>query len=109
MVWATTWMAEANEVVSPRLGFAELPVVDWPDDDEETMRGLHWKTAFLTQWAAGRPFVWLDDEITDVDRRWVRAHHPARALLHRVDPYTGLTEADFVTIRRWLQEGDGIA
>ncbi|MGW3790207.1 HAD domain-containing protein [Micromonospora arida] len=103
LVWATTWMAEANEIVSPRLGLPDLPVVDWPDDDEETGRGLHWKTAFLTQWAAGGPFVWLDDEITDADRRWVRAHHPARALLHRVDPYTGLTEADFTVVHRWIQ------
>ncbi|RAO56830.1 HAD domain-containing protein [Micromonospora saelicesensis] len=107
LVWATTWMAEANEIVSPRLGLPDLPVVDWPDDDEETGRGLHWKTPFLTQWAAGGPFVWLDDEITDADRRWVRARHPGRALLHRVDPSTGLTEADFAVVHRWLQEGEG--
>lgn len=43
----------------------------------------------------GRPFVWLDDEVTDADRRWVKAHHPGRALLHRIDPYVGLTDADF--------------
>jgi hypothetical protein len=54
----------------------------------------HRKTTFLTQWAAGRPFVWLDDDITDTDRRWVAAHHPGRALLHRVDPYIGPTDAD---------------
>jgi hypothetical protein len=30
LVWATTWMAEANEVISPRLGLPELPVVDFP-------------------------------------------------------------------------------
>lgn len=107
LVWATTWMGEANEVLSPRLGLPDLPVVDWPDDDEEVGRGLHWKTAFLTRWAAGRPFVWLDDEMTDTDRRWVRANHPAPALLRRVDPYTGLTGRDFAVIHRWLQEQDG--
>ena len=64
---------------------------------------------FLTQWAAGRPFVWLDDETTDADQRWVAAHHPARALLHRVDPYVGLTEADFEAIRQWLPQGEGPA
>jgi hypothetical protein len=105
LVWATTWMAEANDVVSPRLGLPDLPVVDWPDDDEDPGRGLHWKTVFLTEWAAGRPFVWLDDETTDADRRWVEAHHPARALLHRVDPYTGMTDADFSIVRRWLVQG----
>ncbi|WP_430790271.1 hypothetical protein [Actinoplanes sp. G11-F43] len=56
----------------------------------------------LVRWAAGHPFVWLDDEITDADRRWVRAHHEGRALLHRADPLTGVTEADFAAIRRWL-------
>jgi hypothetical protein len=35
MVWASTWMAEANEVIAPRLGLPVLPVVDWPDDNGE--------------------------------------------------------------------------
>ncbi|MET8363912.1 hypothetical protein ABZU53_10130 [Micromonospora sp. NPDC005194] len=104
LVWATTWMVEAIEVVSPRLGLPALPVIDWPDDDEDPAPRLHWKTVFLTQWAAGRPFVWIDDETTDADRRWVEAHHPAPALLHRVDPYRGLTDADFSVIRRWLTQ-----
>jgi len=101
LTWATTWMADANDLVAPRLGLPELPVVEFPDNDEPE-RGLHWKTAFLTRWAAGRTFVWLDDEITDADRRWVQAHHPGKALLHRVDPLAGLTDADFALIRRWL-------
>ena len=101
LVWATTWMDEANEIISPRLGLAQLPVVQWPDA-EELEHGLHWKTVTLTRWAAGRPFLWLDDEITDADRHWVAAHHPARALLHRVDPRTGLVDADFALIHRWL-------
>ncbi|WP_432843910.1 HAD domain-containing protein [Dactylosporangium sp. CA-092794] len=102
LVWATTWMAEANEIVSPRLGLPALPVVGWPDDDEEAEHGLHWKTVFLARWTAGRPFVWLDDETTGADRRWVAAHHPGPALLHRVDPAVGLTDADFAVVRRWL-------
>jgi hypothetical protein len=47
LVWATTWMAEANEVISPRLGLPDLPVVDFPDADDQPIRGLHWKTMFL--------------------------------------------------------------
>jgi hypothetical protein len=53
-------------------------------------------------WATTCTFVWLDDEIAEADRRWVRAHHPGRALLHRVDPLAGLTEADLALVRRWL-------
>ena len=44
LVWATTWMAEANKVVSPRLGLSELPVVEFPDTGDEPVGGLHWKT-----------------------------------------------------------------
>jgi hypothetical protein len=102
-------MAEANAVISPRLGLPDLSIVEWPDDDGGPVGGLHWKTVALTRWAAGRPFVWLDDEMSDADLRWVAAHHRSRALLRRVDPYAGLTEADFSTVRRWLGRGNGEA
>jgi hypothetical protein len=100
LVWATTWMADANEVIGPRLGLPELPVVDWPDADDDGT--LHWKTRGLLHWAAGRPFVWVDDEITDADRGWVSRHHSEAALPHRVDPRRGLTDADFAIIGAWL-------
>ncbi|MFG2827088.1 HAD domain-containing protein [Streptomyces sp. NPDC048434] len=107
LVWATTWMTDANECIAPRLGLPELPMVTWPDpsDDEErdARAGLHWKTRTLLDWAAGRPFAWVDDEITGIDRSWVSAHHGERALLHRVDPRRGLTDADFVVLDDWLR------
>ncbi|MEU4615018.1 HAD domain-containing protein [Streptomyces umbrinus] len=107
LVWATTWMAEANETVAPLLGLPELAVVTWPEPDDEeaerdARRGLHWKTRALVDRAAGRAFVWVDDEITDTDRAWVAAHHRGHALLHRVDPRHGLTDADFDALHEWL-------
>ncbi|WP_149552210.1 HAD domain-containing protein [Streptomyces marokkonensis] len=103
LVWATTWQHEANDTIAPRLGLPRLPMVSWPeDDDAPAPRGLHWKTRRLTEWAGRRPFVWLDDEIGAPDRNWVEAAHPAPALLHRVDPAKGLTEADFEVVREWL-------
>ncbi|KJS54724.1 hypothetical protein VM98_17575 [Streptomyces rubellomurinus subsp. indigoferus] len=108
LVWATTWLEDANDCLSPRLSLPRLPVVDWPVADEDgpehpgDPHGLHWKTRPLLAWAGGRPFVWVDDEITPADRRWVDAHSPARALLHRVDPQRGLGEADFTAIETWL-------
>ncbi|MEU6553123.1 HAD domain-containing protein [Streptomyces sp. NPDC046915] len=102
LVWATTWLDDANAFVAPWLGLPRLPMVDWPDEDEPP-GPLHWKTRPLVTWAAGRPFVWLDDELTGTDRAWVAAHHPARALLHRVEHRQGLTDADFGVLREWLR------
>ena len=102
LVWATTWREEANEVVAPRLGLPRLPVLDWPEADEPGPRGLHWKTRPLVEWAGGRPFVWVDDEIGAVDRQWVAAAHPGPALLHRVDPARGLQDSDFRALTDWL-------
>ncbi|QQQ77849.1 hypothetical protein IOD16_04950 [Saccharothrix sp. 6-C] len=106
VVWATTWMADANDVVAPRLGLPELPVVVWPEPAEAHERDdrarPHWKTSALVDWAAGRSFAWVDDELTDTDRAWVAANHRGHALLHRADPRTGLTEADFVALEEWL-------
>jgi hypothetical protein len=106
LVWASSWMAEANEEIAPRIGLPQLPVVDWPEDDEDQPAGtgMHWKTSALVEWAAGRPFAWVDDEIRDADRAWVALHHPGRSLLHRVDPRTGLADGDFTAINRWLTQ-----
>ncbi|KOG15797.1 HAD domain-containing protein [Streptomyces viridochromogenes] len=117
LVWATTWLDEANTSVAPWLGLPSLPVMDWPDEDDGgggggqagpgRPRGLHWKTRPLVAWAAGRPFVWVDDEISETDRAWVAAGHPGPALLHRVDHRYGLTERDFDVLEEWI-EGERI-
>lgn len=101
LVWATTWFTDANDVIAPRLGLPPLPLVDDPTDSEAD--GLHWKTRPLLTFAAGRPFAWVDDEISAADRAWVPAHHPGAALLHRPDPRTGLTEPDFTTLAKWFE------
>ncbi|CAL9498287.1 hypothetical protein SUDANB176_03390 [Streptomyces sp. enrichment culture] len=102
LVWATTWRHEANAAIAPRLGLPSLPVVDRPEDDAPAPRGLHWKTRLLSEWAGHRPFVWLDDEIGAMDRLWIESAHPAPALLLRVDPARGLTEADLAVTEEWL-------
>ncbi|NBH07131.1 hypothetical protein GTY80_28325 [Amycolatopsis sp. SID8362] len=108
LVWATTWENEANTELAPRLGLSPLPVVRWPDpsaehEHEDRWFGLHWKTRSLVAWAAGRPFIWVDDELTDADREWVATHHHGRALLHRVAPSRGLLAEDIPVLDRWLR------
>jgi hypothetical protein len=91
LVWATTWMADANECVAP-----------WPDPSDEDESGtLHWKTRPLLAWAADRPFAWVDDEITDADRAWAATHHPSPSLLRRIDPGFGLQTDDFTALTAW--------
>jgi hypothetical protein len=105
LIWATTWMDEANECVGPLLGLPPLPVMAWPDsphDDHDARIGLHWKTRPIVDRAAARPFAWIDDGITDIDRTWVSSHHPGPALLHAVDPAIGLTFGDIDSIAAWL-------
>lgn len=100
-------MADANDFIAPRIGLPQLALVPWPEqaevDEQDERAGLHWKTRALVDRAAGRSFVWVDDEITEVDRAWVSAHHRGDALLHRVDPRYGLTEADYATLDDWLR------
>jgi hypothetical protein len=103
LVWATAWRDDANDVIAPRLGLPRLPVLELPTWTEECETAEpHWKVPCMVELAGGRPFIWVDDEIRDADQGWVSANHPGRALLHRVDPGAGLTEADFAVIERWL-------
>lgn len=108
LVWATGWEDDANAEIAPRIGLSRLPVVIWPKSSDERERedtrfGLHWKTRALVAWAAGRDFVWVDDEISDADRDWVSKHHAGRALLHHVDSARGLSDEDFVALDAWLK------
>ncbi|MEU8818770.1 HAD domain-containing protein [Actinoplanes sp. NPDC048796] len=103
LIWATTWMSDANDLVAPRLSLPPLPVLDLPaETTPPPLNGLHWKTPYITAQADGRPFVWLDDEISETDRWWTETAYPGPALLHRVDPHVGLAEGDFAAVRSWV-------
>jgi hypothetical protein len=105
LVWATTWMHEANEILAPLLGLPELPVLDWPElSIADRYFTLHPKTRSLVAWAGAADFAWIDDEITEADREWVAEHHPGEALLLQVDPYRGLTGRDLAILEHWLVE-----
>lgn len=103
LVWATTWEQEANEWIGPVLGLPALPVVNWPEESwpKQEPDGLFWKTRTVADYAAGRPFAWVDDQITMADWRWCATRHPASTLLQHVHPARGLTTGDFATLDRW--------
>lgn len=103
LAWCTTWKHEANQMIGPVLGLPELPVIEFDPDWHLPTRGdgTYFKTHDAVAWAAGRPFAWVDDEITDHDREYVAEHHPAPALLHHVSPRFGLLESDFKALADW--------
>ncbi|KOU59349.1 hypothetical protein ADK57_33900 [Streptomyces sp. MMG1533] len=102
--WATTWMHQANEMIAPVIGLPDdLPVIEWPELFARDPEGLYWKTRHVVAWAAGRPFAWVDDMITELDVRHVDAHHDGAALLLTVNPRTGLREREFAELERWAR------
>lgn len=111
LVWATTWMGEANSFIGPALGLPALPYVDFGDAADAQARhgGLHWKTKPLVAYAAGQAFAWVDDELTDQDRAYVAAHHPGSALVHPVDPRLGLLKDDFAALAAFADAADSVS
>ncbi|WP_125777733.1 HAD domain-containing protein [Antribacter gilvus] len=103
VVWATAWMGDANDVVATRAGLPVLPVADLPDYGDGDPDGLGWKTRALVREAAGRPFIWVDDDISEMDRWWIELEHPGPALAFRVEPAVGLTAAGIEQIAAWMQ------
>ncbi|MFJ8647962.1 HAD domain-containing protein [Streptomyces sp. NPDC093546] len=101
LVWATTWKGEANDWIGPHLGLPELPYIDWPQMHGKAPRGTFWKTQYILEYAAGRPFAWVDDDITAYDREYVEREHLAAALLLHVDPRIGLIRPDFDALAEW--------
>ncbi|MFJ9458029.1 hypothetical protein ACIRST_23450 [Kitasatospora sp. NPDC101447] len=104
LVWATTWTDDANALIGPNIGLPELPYVPWTEIFGTDPDGLHWKTRDLVAWAAGRPFVWVDDELGPQDIEWIEANHPAPAVALWVDPRFGLRELHFEALRAWVEE-----
>ncbi|NBM20042.1 HAD domain-containing protein, partial [Streptomyces sp. GC420] len=104
LVWATTWRGEANEWIGPHLGLPELPHIEWPSMWGRSPRGTFWKTQYVLEYAGGRPFAWIDDEITALDREFVERDYLGHALLMTIHPALGLTRADFDALAAWADE-----
>jgi hypothetical protein len=101
--WLTTWKHDANELISPLVGFPEdLPVVEWTygANDWRSLDGKGWA---VRQWVAehpGHPYIWVDDEHLEVEKRTFTG--PDHALHVGPDPRRGLTTADLREIERAL-------
>ncbi|GAA2629256.1 hypothetical protein [Streptomyces axinellae] len=78
-------------------------MIEWPKGPDlvRDLDGLLWKTRYVVEWAAGRPFARVDDGLTRKESGFVAAHHPGPALLHPVDARRGLRANDFAAPARW--------
>ncbi|WND33985.1 hypothetical protein RI578_06610 [Streptomyces sp. BB1-1-1] len=109
LVWATTWEHDANEWIGWRIGLPrteDLPVIEFGDQFVSRPDGTYVKTWRVVEYSAGRPFAWVDDQITAVDQAYVDRHHDGPALLHWVDPAKGLTDDDFAALTAWAARLD---
>lgn len=100
LVWATTWEGLANKHIGPNIGLPELPFVHFGFSEVT-------KIPALVRFAEGRPFAWVDDEITGQDRAYVVQEHTGEFLLHLVSPRLGLLDGDFQRLHAWAASLEG--
>ncbi|MEU1842277.1 HAD domain-containing protein [Micromonospora sediminicola] len=110
--WATTWNHAANAYVAPAVGLTgPLPVlvIDRALAGPVPF-GVNWKAASVLAEADGVPFAWLDDFLTDADRRWAEARvldTGVPTLLVPVDPAVGLLPDHLDQVRSWARSTSG--
>lgn len=103
LVWATTWLEDANRLIAPLLGIPDdLPVIPLQRPTSPTGTRC-WKASQIADWVGSQPFVWFDDEINRATRTWLDAAGLATHLAHRVEPHLGLVDEDFETAQRFLR------
>lgn len=97
-------MRGANEVIAPLLGLPHLRVSDLLPTTATT----GWTTCSggRRYWCASRTDARSSGSMTYPagDRRWIEGAHPARVLLHQVDPSVGMIVADVDTVATWLRD-----
>lgn len=105
LVWCTTWEHEANTWIGPHLGLPELPAITFDKSWRLPTRGdgTYFKTHEAAAYVAGRPFAWIDDEISQTDEEYIHDVHGPHAMLRKIDPAIGLTGDDFTELRDWSE------
>lgn len=101
LVWCTTWGHDANNLIGPRIGLPKLPVIEFPECLNDHDARVYFKTPTVIEYAAGRPFAWIDDEISKWDYEYIKKHHDGPSNVMYVDPCTGLTEHHFAALTEW--------
>ncbi|MEV0269180.1 HAD domain-containing protein [Hamadaea sp. NPDC050747] len=102
LIWATGWGVNANRLLAPLLGLAQLPVIQFPPAPFRPED----KVPAIAAYAEGRPAVWIDDMLTAEAYAWAdRRAEPT--LLIAADPAEGLTRAMVDEALSWAATLDG--
>lgn len=104
LVWATTWQNLANKHIAPKIGIDALPYVTWSVEyPNSRFNGPMIKTIEIVDYANGRPFAWIDDEIEIADRRFI-IDMDCYCFPLRINPRTGLSASDIRMVDDWGSE-----
>ena len=105
LAWATTWLQDANRLISPLLGLpTDLPVVPLRQPIFHHA-SRSWKAEQIADWVDHRPFAWFDDEINRATREWLKSQERlGRHLAHRVEPHVGLLPIDFDALLAFAEQ-----
>ena len=96
MAWATGWGDEANELLPPILGIAEMPVVRFPAVPFEPAE----KVPAVAAYSGERAVAWIDDALGQDAWLWyLERQFPT--LLVPIDPAIGLTEDVVERLEEW--------
>jgi hypothetical protein len=103
LVWCTNWGQVAADVIAPRLGLPDMPVIDVADFAGVRF-GHQGKLGPLYAWTGDRPLAVLDDEFGGKDAHLAdERSRTGRPTLHvDVDGTTGLRRAHIDQILTWL-------
>jgi hypothetical protein len=108
LVWCTSWGPVAADVIAPRLGLPDMPVLDVADFAGVRF-GYQGNLGPLYAWTGDRPLAVLDDEFGGKDAALAEdCTRRGRPTLHvGVDGATGLRRDHVEQILAWLPTLDG--
>lgn len=95
VVWATWWLDKANAEYRHVLGLPPFKTLNFEDFAIFTESP---KIGAIKDFAKDRPFVWLDDELTESDFQWAK-DRGVPTLLIQPDWMVGATDEHFQQIR----------
>lgn len=117
IIWYTMWNERAPLDFAPAFGLPRFRHLECDWDFGAMLSRAYpefrlWtpKTPLIPEYLAGRPFVWVDDDTTADDERWLREHpEVGDFLLITPSPREGLTHADVDRAIRWAEGRRAVA